>query len=127
MTFGDWDETLHRDPDQIVKRKNSKSVVLKDIDRETGSALAVGSADEPYVVTLNECTCGSFKTGKPCKHMYRLASELGLIEDLPEPNREAAKAFKENLPSEIKHFEDLYFRGAISAEKYAAIAKALKK
>jgi len=36
--------------------------------------------------TLESCTCPDFKERKlPCKHMYRLASELGLIE-LPDPD-----------------------------------------
>ena len=126
MTFGSWDESLHRQPAQVGCRKRAASVVLQNINPAAGTALADGSGELPYEVSLEYCTCGNFTgTRKPCKHMYRLASELGLIEELPKTDRAAAKAFKEIIPSEIKRFEDLYFSGAISAEKYAAIVKAL--
>lgn len=125
MTFGNWEESLHREAEQVLKRKRAASVVLENIDSNTGTALAVGSSEQPYEVSLESCTCGSFKNLKPCKHMYRLASELGMIDELPKTDRNAAKAFKESIPSEIKRFEELYFSGAISADKYAAIVKAL--
>lgn len=125
MTFGNWDESLHREPEQILKRKRAAEIILENINPDAGTALAIGSGNEPYEVSLNSCTCGSFKTKAPCKHMYRLASVLGMIEDLPKTDRAATKAFKESIPSEIKRFEELYFSGAISAEKYAAIVKAL--
>lgn len=127
MTFGNWDEALHRELEQINKRENALKVVLKDVNPDAGTALVDGSGKEPYEVSLENCTCISFiQKNRPCKHMYRLATELGLIEEPPKKNREAAKAFKESLPSEIKRFEELYFSGAITAEKYAAIVKALK-
>lgn len=125
MTFGNWDESLHREAEQILKRKRAASVVLENIDFDTGTAFAIGSSKQPYRVSLESCTCSSFKNLKPCKHMYRLASELGMIEDLPMMDRKASKAFKESIPSEIKRFENLYFSGAISAEKYSSIVKAL--
>lgn len=127
MTFGNWDESLHREPAQVGCRKRAASVVLQNINSVAGTALAEGSGELPYEVSLESCTCGNFVgTRKPCKHMYRLAVELGLIEDVPKPNREAAKTFKESIPSEIKKYEELYFSGAISAEKYAAVVKALQ-
>lgn len=127
MTFGNWEESLHREPEQVGNRKRAATVVLQNIDSVAGTALAEGSGELPYEVSLKGCTCSSFRnTLKPCKHMYRLAVELGMIEDVPKLNREAAKAFKESIPSEIKRFEELYFSGAISADKYVAIAKALK-
>ena len=126
MTFGNWEESLHREPAQVGKRKSAETVVLQNINPAAGTALAEGSGELPYEVSLEDCTCGNFiGKHKPCKHMYRLASELGLIEELPKKDRVATKAFKESIPSEIKRFEELYFSGAISAEKYAAIVKAL--
>lgn len=128
MTFGNWEESIHREPQQVGSRKRSVDIVLQNVDPGAGTALALGSSEFPYEVSLESCTCEIFKkTHKPCKHIYRLASELGLLEELPKTDRAAAKAFKESIPSEIKRFEDLYFSGAISAEKYADIVKALKK
>lgn len=126
MTFGNWEESLHREPEQVRCRKRAAAVILQSINSVACTALAEGSGEFPYEVSLESCTCGNFTgTRKPCKHMYRLAVELGLIEEVPKLDRVAAKAFKESIPSEIKRFEDLYFSGAISAEKYAAIVKAL--
>ena len=127
MTFGNWEESIHREAKQVGCRKRASTVVLQNIDSVTGTALAQGSSELPYEVSLESCTCGNFiGTLKPCKHMYRLALDLGMIEDIPKIDRAAAKAFKESIPSEIQRFEDLYFNGAISAEKYAAIVKALQ-
>lgn len=63
----------------------------------------------------------------PCKHIYRLAIELGLFEKPPTKDPQAAEKFDETIPSEIERFLALYKSGAISAEKFAAIAKALRK
>ena len=126
MTFGNWDEELHFDPKQVTKIANA--LEIKDsavqLDPDTESALVSGTGNEPYRVTLNSCTCGSFKDKKPCKHMYYLAMKLGLFA-APARNPEAEKAFKKEIPNEIARYRDLYCKGAISAAKFAAIAKAL--
>ena len=44
------------------------------------SAKIKGSTGRVYKTTLSSCECESFKFGnKPCKHMYRLALNLGLL------------------------------------------------
>ena len=127
MTFGNWEESLHRKPNQVKNRENAATVVLQNIDSAGGTALAEGSGEFPYEVSLESCTCGSFiGTKNPCKHMYRLAFELGLIENPPKLDRAAAKAFRESIPYEVKRFEELYFSGAINSKKYADIVKALQ-
>ena len=80
MTFGHWEEAVHDDPEQIKrKEKAQKSDVTPDkIDHERQFGLFQGSGKEPYETTLDDCTCGDFRRRrKPCKHMYRLALELG--------------------------------------------------
>lgn len=57
--------------------------------------------------------------------MYYLAHELGYLDDLPKINRKATKAFKDNLPTEIERFRELYLSGAISGEKFNKIVNAL--
>ena len=129
MTFGNWDEALHFDPKQVTKIANALKIKDSDItlDPNTKSALISGSGAEPYKVTLNDCTCGSFKDRKPCKHMYCLAMKLGLFDGPPAKNPAAEKAFKKEIPTEVDRYRKLYCEGAISAEKFAAIAKALEK
>lgn len=128
MTFGNWDEDLHLDPKQVTKIANALTIKASDItlDPNTESALIAGSGASPYKVTLNTCECGSFKDKKPCKHMYRLAMELGLFDGPPKRNPAAETAFKKEIPNEINRYRKLYCDGAISAEKYAGIAKALE-
>lgn len=49
-----------------------------DIDSQTGEFK--GSGKTPYIATLRNCSCGDFiRRKQPCKHIYRLAIELGLI------------------------------------------------
>ena len=127
MNFGNWDESVHNDYEQIkriafMQRIKPENVTVYPEDQ---TAVIEGS-DGTYDVTLNNCTCVDFAMRKlPCKHIYRLASELGYLDDLPKPDRAAAKAFKENLPSEIDRFKELYFSGAISIEKFNKIVNAL--
>ena len=48
------------------------------------SAKIKGSQETPYDVTLDSCTCPDFKnTKQPCKHVYWLALELGLLLSIP--------------------------------------------
>lgn len=128
MTFGNWPEYLHRNATQVGNRERAAKVNLIAIDPIACTAQAEGSDGHIYEVSLDHCTCGSFLSShKPCKHMYRLALDLNLIDDLPKTNRDAAKAFKKTIPDEIKRYEDLYFNGAISTSQYVAIVKALSK
>lgn len=46
------------------------------LDKENGSAVFAGRHGN-YNATLSGCPCGS--NPKPCKHMYRLAMELGIM------------------------------------------------
>lgn len=127
MNFGNWDEELHKDPEQLKRICTMQRIKPENVTifPEEERAQIIGT-DGVYDVTLNTCTCVDFfMRHQPCKHIYKLASELGYLEDLPKPNRKAAKAFKESIPSEIEHFKEAYFNGAISIEKFNKIVNAL--
>lgn len=48
------------------------------IDYNKNSAIFKGTSEPQYKVTLDSCTCMDFqRRHRPCKHMYRLAHELG--------------------------------------------------
>ena len=126
MTFGNWPTEIHEDIDQVMRIDGSASIKPENIDlnRDGKTAVIIGSS--AYEVSLTNCTCQDFsRRNLPCKHIYRLASELGLT-DFPEPSRDEAKKFKESIPAEIKRYKALYESGAISGKKYVAIAKALQ-
>lgn len=53
-----------------------------EINEETQTARFSSTSELPYYDTsLKTCNCGDFQYRKlPCKHIYRLAVELGIIE-----------------------------------------------
>lgn len=127
MSFGNWSEETHKEFEQIKRIVFSHRIKPENvtINATTQSAKIVGT-DGIYDVTLNSCTCFDFYNRQmPCKHIYRLAYELGYLDDLPTQNRKAVKEFKNSLPAEIEHFKELYFKGAISGEKLNKIVNAL--
>ena len=81
ISFGKWDEHIHQLPEQQdrIIRARSATTTPDSVDKE--SKTAVFKAGK-YQVTLDSCTCVDFsRTRRPCKHIYRLAMELGLLED----------------------------------------------
>jgi hypothetical protein len=127
MKLGNWSEDIHKDVEQVKRIDSAMGISPADVTVDTKNETAVIVGSFPYEVSLVHCTCEDFsRRNLPCKHIYRLASELGYLTGLPQPNRKAAKAFKESIPSEIKRFEALYEAGAISGKKYVAIVKALQ-
>lgn len=79
-----WDScSISEHQQRRMMRANASDIIIKEIDKEARYGVFVGG--RIYRTTLVSCTCPDFKERKlPCKHMYRLASEFGLIE-LPDP------------------------------------------
>lgn len=100
MTFGEWNESLHHEPDQqkrIITAKKSATTPTQ-IDKDAQTALFAGSGKSPYETTLNTCTCRDYFVRRmPCKHIYRLAIELGIL------NEEAATGENKNADFEMKN------------------------
>ena len=82
MTFGKWPEEIHISEDQLsrIKSATSAKTTPMSIDKDSMTGIFSGSGKEPYQVNLDSCTCGDFHRRKlPCKHIYRLAIELGVL------------------------------------------------
>lgn len=98
MKFGNWDEKIHEEKEQKMRygRACSSDKKFVSIDRQNQTGEFVGSEGDLYYVTLNDCSCQDFKKrGKPCKHIYQLAMELGYKkEDAPIENCEQSKLKK---------------------------------
>ena len=78
-----WDnwKDVHSDPEQQKRLKLAKEAACTpvSVDKEAGTADIIGKHGE-YFVSLDGCDCLDFMKRKlPCKHMYRLALELGLV------------------------------------------------
>lgn len=82
-SFGEWDSGLHTLPDQIkrIATAKKKETTPSSVNREDETALFPGSGKRPYETSLSSCTCGDFfRRHLPCKHIYRLAMELGTFD-----------------------------------------------
>ena len=107
-----WDkkwsvEVLHS-PDLASRRQKSRDVRLISLDRERAIAVFCSERDksQTYTATLTDCTCMDFVLGhgqRPCKHIFRLAEELGLftVEELSHSVPYERKILPESL-----HFAD---------------------
>lgn len=77
-----WNPETHT-ADHAVKRiKSAQSAKLTPVklDPESFCASFQGGHGQ-YTTTLDSCTCIDFnRSKKPCKHIYRLAIELGLMD-----------------------------------------------
>lgn len=82
-----WDACSDSEQQQSrMMRAASGEVVVKSIDKKARCAQFVGS--KTYKTTLSSCSCPDFRKRRiPCKHMYKLASDLDLVQ-LPDPNFE---------------------------------------
>ena len=81
--WGRWSSDFLNSPMFEKRRKRSHSVDLLSLDRDKGIATFVSTTSYGqnfYTTSLDMCTCPDFENRQlPCKHIFRLAEELGLI------------------------------------------------
>lgn len=77
--------------DSEANRRFMRSAEVRPftINRKAKEATFIGHTGEHYITTLRSCTCKDFQerdslmsTFTPCKHMFRLATELGYFNGL---------------------------------------------
>lgn len=127
VNFGGWPSCIHSDFEQVKRIESGKKLKKKIValDKEGQRIVIQGSAAEPYQATLQECTCADFAIRQaPCKHMYCLAMELGLLDGLPVYDKRSASY---DPDSELKRYRSLYESGQISADAYVKVCSALAK
>lgn len=62
------------------KRCDAGRKLVKKIKIKGEKGEFKGSGKNPYIVTLDNCSCGDFiRYHKPCKHMFSLAINLGIV------------------------------------------------
>ena len=77
-----WPEEMHTDDYAVKRIKSARSSKLTPVkvDKDDLYGYFQGSSGR-YETWLDKCPCGDFHRGqRPCKHMYRLAMELGVFE-----------------------------------------------
>ncbi len=81
--WSNWTESILTSEEQAKRRKRSHLVNLISLDRSKGKAEFMSTTSygtNYYNTSLDMCTCRDFEERHlPCKHMYRLAHELGLF------------------------------------------------
>ena len=100
----DWDTSIHEDDAQIARQGRAMTYPCTfKVNKRKKTARFSSTTDLPYYDTsLEECTCYDFQERQlPCKHIYRLAVELGIIEIIKRPTFD-----KEKLEA-IKSSEDI--------------------
>lgn len=130
MNFSDyWDSAIHNEPSQVTSRMNAKKIKSSEIENLTEDSCDITGSSK-YHVSLSSCQCRDFLVTKkglrPCKHIYRLAAELGIFELLPKKNPSGAAAMQAEIPNELARWEREFLAGNISPEKYIRIVEALQ-
>lgn len=104
--WSDWDESIHEEEKQIERQGWAMNYPFTfEIDKENRSGRFSSTTLQPFYEThLDSCTCNDFlERQKPCKHIYRLTVELGLIEII---KRQGGGYDKKKL-EEIKNSDDI--------------------
>jgi len=128
LTFDNliYDVRKSDDVKRLIAAKDIKAKYIADLDLLAKTAVIRGSSPEPYEVSLSSCTCMDFSIHrKPCKHIFRLAMELGMECPLPEFDNKKAKQF--DMQSLVETLCEHWINGEITSEAYAACLSALEK
>lgn len=76
MDFFSGNMALHEEQDQLKRQKSALKLNVQSIDPSAQEGVI-----NDYHVSLIYCPCRDFAVrGKPCKHIYRLAHELGVFQ-----------------------------------------------
>lgn len=79
-----WPSSFLNSAEQASRRKRSHLVNLASLDRDKARATFVSTSSwgqNVYTTSLDMCTCPDFENRQmPCKHIFRLANELGLFQ-----------------------------------------------
>lgn len=134
IEFGDWPASIHNSFDQIKRMEAGKKLSKKIVSIDKGEHPCIkiqGSAADPYCATLSECNCPDFsiqatKRGysAPCKHIYCLANELGLLDGAPVYDKKNSEF---DLEQEKDRYFSLYESGQISSDVFIGVYGALLK
>ncbi len=127
IPFSTYDMSIHNRTEQLKRRINATRIKSSCIEKTEDGYFIAGSSGT-YHTTLDYCTCFDYLSRSlPCKHIYRLAVDSGIIEAIPKVKPKDAKQFESIADEEANRFFSYYEKGWISAEKYVRIVDALYK
>lgn len=71
----DAKNSIHQSDEQLKRQISARKVTVQEINCENQTGVI-----NDYIVTLDTCSCRDWSVRRlPCKHIYRLAHELGLF------------------------------------------------
>lgn len=78
-----WDSSIHKSDYAAKRIKSAKSAKLTPMKIDTADCYGYfQGAHGRYETRLDSCPCGDFRrSNMPCKHIYRLAIELGVMNE----------------------------------------------
>ena len=87
--FYRWPESVHQEPEQRkrLRQAQAENFQVEAVGKNGRKICRMKAASDPdfYFVALGICQCPEFKaTHKPCKHIYKIALNKGLIQAAPE-------------------------------------------
>jgi len=104
----EWETSVHEDESQFRRQGRAMTYPFEFKVKKTYKVAVFTSEDllRLYQTTLSDCTCGDFQERKlPCKHIYRLAVELGLIEIIKR-SRTDTNGYNKEVIMEIVNSDD---------------------
>lgn len=78
-----WDESsVSEEQSRRLERARNGELTPVWVDTRIALASFVGGDSKKYHTSLKKCSCPDFKKrGVPCKHMYYLADQMGMIDN----------------------------------------------
>lgn len=128
MMFGPWEipegeymETALR----LERARKINSSYIGPVDAAAETVSIFGSDGFPYDVSMNACECVDFqRRGLPCKHMIRLALELGLSFDVPQ--FDPYSAINYDVEADIQRLTQRWQAGELTLDALSKCSAALR-
>lgn len=124
-------ETLQWTDIDEERVERAKKVHVFSVNKETKSAECIGSKGERYNTTLNSCQCGDYiRRQAVCKHMIRLAMELGLLNSHGRTDEEQQAMDISEAKEKLAYWYGCYYllnERVVSDAEYDALKEKVKK
>lgn len=120
MIFEGIDDDIHSSVEQIKRfeKAATKKFNILEFNADEQIALFEGSDGSIYSSSLQGCTCIDCAFRRlPCKHMYKLAIDCGIIDENIEPWK-TYKGYSKLLNKVKKHLNDFELNELKEVEKY---------
>ena len=110
---------------RLDRARDMKPSAVLSLDRSSQSALIHGSGGVVYSLGIDCCECVDFERRQlPCKHMYRLALDLGY--DFPEaPEFNPVLASEYDISEDLDRLRQRWLAGQLTTAAYAKCFEAL--